>query len=134
MTISYSKYSFRCLVMLNYSYPIPYTHLLLSYAIHSNYTSTPALDPTPLTHITHSFTYSHPRPPTHLPRPLWWRIRVGYTLWNRKTKFKQSRTGCPKKHGISVTNSISSLLWISIVIPNFKSHRLCLLEFNSWKR
>ena len=31
-------------------------------------------------------------------------------------------TGCPKKHGNSVTNSISSLLWISIVIPNFKSH------------
>ena len=30
-------------------------------------------------------------------------------------------TGCPKKHGYSVTNSISSLLWISIVIPNFKS-------------
>ena len=30
-------------------------------------------------------------------------------------------TGCPKKHGNSVMNSISSLLWISIVIPNFKS-------------
>ena len=29
-------------------------------------------------------------------------------------------TGCPNKHGNSVTNSISSLLWISIVIPNFK--------------
>ena len=26
-------------------------------------------------------------------------------------------TGCPKKHGNSVTNSISSLLLISIVIP-----------------
>ena len=31
-------------------------------------------------------------------------------------------TGCPKKHGNSVKNWISSLLWISIVIPNFKSH------------
>ena len=30
--------------------------------------------------------------------------------------------GCPNKHGNSVTNSISSLLWISIVIPDFKSH------------
>ena len=33
-----------------------------------------------------------------------------------------SYTGCPKKHSNSVTNLISSLLWISIVIPNFKSH------------
>ena len=31
-------------------------------------------------------------------------------------------TGCPNKHGNSVTNSISSLLWISIVIPNLKRH------------
>ena len=31
-------------------------------------------------------------------------------------------TGCPKKHWNSVTNSISSLLLIGIVIPNFKSH------------
>ena len=31
-------------------------------------------------------------------------------------------TGCPKKHGNLVTKWISSLLWISIVIPNFKSH------------
>ena len=38
-------------------------------------------------------------------------------------------TGCPKKHGNSVTNSISSLLYISIVIPDFNSHILCLLEF-----
>ena len=29
-------------------------------------------------------------------------------------------TGCPNKHGNSVTNWISSLLWISIVIPDFK--------------
>ena len=38
-------------------------------------------------------------------------------------KKKESEiTGCPNKHGNSVTNSISSLLLISIVIPNFKSH------------
>ena len=35
-------------------------------------------------------------------------------------------TGCPKKHGNSVTNSISSLLWISTVIPNFKSHNIIM--------
>ena len=35
-------------------------------------------------------------------------------------------TGCPKKHGNLVTNSISSLLWISIVIPNFKSHNIIM--------
>ena len=35
-------------------------------------------------------------------------------------------TGCPKKHGNSVTNSISSLLWISIIIPNFKSHSIIM--------
>ena len=35
-------------------------------------------------------------------------------------------TECPKKHGNSVTNSISSLLWISIVIPNFKSHNIIM--------
>ena len=34
----------------------------------------------------------------------------------------QYHTGCPNKHGNSVTNWISSLLWISIAIPNFKSH------------
>jgi len=37
-------------------------------------------------------------------------------------------TGCPKKHGNSVTNSISSLLWISIVIPNFKSHNIIMSD------
>ena len=37
--------------------------------------------------------------------------------------------GVPKKHGNSVTNSILSLLWISIVIPNFKVIiLLCLLD------
>jgi len=35
-------------------------------------------------------------------------------------------TGCPNKHGNSVTNSISSLLCISIVIPNFKSHNIIM--------
>jgi len=35
-------------------------------------------------------------------------------------------TGCPKKHGNSVTNLISSLLWISIVIPNFKSPNIIM--------
>ena len=35
-------------------------------------------------------------------------------------------TECPKKHGNSVTNWISSLLWISIVIPNFKSHNIIM--------
>ena len=31
-----------------------------------------------------------------------------------------------QKHGNSVTNWISSLLWISIVIPNFKSHNIIM--------
>ena len=35
-------------------------------------------------------------------------------------------TGCPKKHGNSVTNLISSLILISIVIPNFKSHNIIM--------
>ena len=35
-------------------------------------------------------------------------------------------TGCPKKHGNSVTNLISSLLLISIVIPNFKSNTIIM--------
>ena len=35
-------------------------------------------------------------------------------------------TGCPNKHGNSVTNSISSLLWISIVIPDFKIHNIIM--------
>ena len=33
---------------------------------------------------------------------------------------------CPNKHGNSVTNSISSLLCISIVIPDFKSHNIIM--------
>ena len=35
-------------------------------------------------------------------------------------------TGCPKKHGNLVTNWISSLLWISFVIANFKSHNIIM--------
>ena len=35
-------------------------------------------------------------------------------------------TGCPNKHGNSVTNSISSLFRISIVIPNFKSNGIII--------
>ena len=37
-----------------------------------------------------------------------------------------SHTGCPKKHGNSVTNSILSLLLISIVIPDFKSNNISM--------
>ena len=40
--------------------------------------------------------------------------------------FDYSSTGCPKKHGNSVMNSISSLLWISIVIPNFRRHNIIM--------
>ena len=35
-------------------------------------------------------------------------------------------TGCPNKHGNSVTNSISSLIWISFVIPDIKSHNIIM--------
>ena len=34
--------------------------------------------------------------------------------------------GCPNKHGNLVTNSRSSLLRISIVIPDFKSHNIIM--------
>ena len=34
--------------------------------------------------------------------------------------------GVPKKHGNSVTNSISSFLWISIVTSNFKSQNIIM--------
>ena len=44
------------------------------------------------------------------------------TFSNLPMVYHLSYLGCPKKHGNSVTNSISSLLWISIAIPNFKSH------------
>ena len=46
-------------------------------------------------------------------------------LFLKLLKFRYNTT-CPNKHGNSVTNSISSLLWISIVIPNFKSHNSIL--------
>ena len=45
-----------------------------------------------------------------------------YYLWH----LLHLSTGCPKKPGNSVTNWISSLLWISIVIPNFKSHNIIM--------
>ena len=35
-------------------------------------------------------------------------------------------TGCPNKHGNSVTNSRSSLLRFSIVIPDFESHNIIM--------
>ena len=35
-------------------------------------------------------------------------------------------TGRPNKYGNSVTNSISSLTWIRIVIPNFESHNIIM--------
>ena len=38
----------------------------------------------------------------------------------------QGYTGCLNKHGNSVTNWISALLWISIVIPKFKSHNIVM--------
>ena len=50
-----------------------------------------------------------------------------YNLQNYKLvtrPFLLQDTWCSKKHGNSVMNSISSLLWISIVIPNFKSHNI----------
>ena len=48
-------------------------------------------------------------------------------LWKRRRHYSNTLdTGCPNKHGNSVPNSISSLLWISIVIPNFKSHNITM--------
>ena len=51
--------------------------------------------------------------------------KSGRVVLKKNIKYAQlwqgCTTGCPKKHGNSVTNSISSFLWISIVIPNFKS-------------
>ena len=41
-------------------------------------------------------------------------------------RLKYHHTGCPNKHGKSVSNSISSLLWISIVIHDFKSHNIIM--------
>ena len=49
-------------------------------------------------------------------------VMIGHTNKQTVKQRLQLYTGCPNTHGNSVTNSISSLLWISIVIPNFKSH------------
>ena len=49
-----------------------------------------------------------------------------YKLCFRNIKILQRSTWCPKKHGNSVTNWISSLLGISIVKPNFKSHNIIM--------
>ncbi len=46
--------------------------------------------------------------------------------WKVAGNYNVSGTGCPNKHGNSVKNSISSLLWISIVIPNIKSHNIIM--------
>ena len=54
-----------------------------------------------------------------------WELATFETLWSL-SHARDICTGCPKKHGNSVTNSISSLLWISIVIPNFKSHKIIM--------
>ena len=51
--------------------------------------------------------------------PFRWRV---ITLQSQPDQY----TGCPKKHGNSVTNWITSLLWISIVIPNFKSQNIIM--------
>ena len=48
---------------------------------------------------------------------------------SRETTIENNQTlhtRCPNKHGNSVTNSISSLLCISIVIPDFKSHNIII--------
>ena len=48
-------------------------------------------------------------------------------LFNNKYLLQKNiDTGCPKKHGNSVTNWISFLLWISIVMPNFKRHNIIM--------
>ena len=51
-------------------------------------------------------------------------IGVGSSMYSKS--HTTETTGCPKKHGNLVTNWISSLLWISIVIPNFKSHNIIM--------
>ena len=55
-------------------------------------------------------------------------FRIQYTKYNGiiSPVYTVGPSGCPKKHGNSVTNWISSLLWISIVIPNFKSHSIIM--------
>ena len=58
-----------------------------------------------------------------LDRWCWYRA---YKLCFRNIRILQRSTWCPKKHGNSVTNWISSLLGISIVKPNFKSHNIIM--------
>ena len=48
------------------------------------------------------------------------------TNYRRKNRTASILYRVPKKHRNSVTNSISPLLWISILIPNFKSHNIIL--------
>ena len=50
----------------------------------------------------------------------------GITFLSTCTNVKHKPTGCHNKHGNSVTSSISSLLWISIVIPDLKSHNIVM--------
>ena len=57
---------------------------------------------------------------------------VFHSYWNHRLRVSSVRirlyspayTGCPNKHGNAVTNSISSLLWINLVIPDFKRHTI----------
>ena len=66
-----------------------------------------------------------------LDRWCWYRA---YKLCFRNIRILQRSTWCPKKHGNSVTNWISSLLGISIVKPNFKSHNIIMSpRFNLMK-
>ena len=51
-----------------------------------------------------------------------WTTEVWFWWWFLLTHYSKT-TGCPKKHGNSVTNSISSfqiILWFSIVLPTEK--------------
>ena len=61
-----------------------------------------------------------------------WKI-VFFLFWGVFKWNNVETTGCPKKHGNSVTNLISSWLWISIVIPNFKSHNVIMSAMNRVK-
>jgi len=68
---------------------------------------------------------------THFGRKCWhWRLTLWYPCLLQVFGFDNfsiticQTTGCPKKHGNSVTNSISSfqiILWFSIVIPTEKA-------------
>ena len=64
---------------------------------------------------------------TRAGRRSWWTIE---NERNNQKEFhcseKKEHTECPNKLRNSVTNWISSLLWISIVISNFKSHNISM--------